>query len=83
MSSDTIYTGYAITTEQHGYVVVTRDYFSNGECFWPCSDQKSPFMAFEDFTANKMVDWLNEHFAGIGAVVKPLRYSNGVWIDQP
>ncbi len=78
-----IYTGYAITTEQHGYVVVTRDFFSAGECYWPCSNQKSPFMALDEFTANKMVAWLNTNFDGIGASIKPLRYSNGEWIDQP
>ena len=78
-----IYTGYALMTEQHGYVVVTRDSFSHGLCYWTCSNQASPFMSYADEDATRLVTWLNENFPGIGATVKPLRYCNGEWIDFP
>lgn len=80
---ETIYTGYALTTEQHGYVVVAGDWYSHGLCYWPCSKQDSPAMDFDADSAERKAAWLNTNFAGIGAAVKPLRYSNGEWIDQP
>lgn len=83
MNTGIIYTGYAVTTEQHGYVCVARDFFSRGLVYWPNSNQASPSMDFTHEDASKKVDWLNTNFAGIGASVKPLRYCDGEWIDQP
>lgn len=79
----TIYTGYALTTEQHGYVTVTRDFFSRDLCYWPCSNQASPSMSYTNDEADRLVVWLNHNFPNIGATVKPLRYCNGEWIDHP
>lgn len=62
---------------------VSRDIFSRGLCYWPCSRQTSPWMTYTAEDAERAVSWLNANFDGIGAVVKPLRYSDGMWIDQP
>ena len=76
-----IYTGYALSTPE-GYMVVTLDPFSRGHCYYPCSNQASPFMMFDEEPAQRAVDWLNTHF-NLGAIVKPLRYCDGEWIDMP
>jgi hypothetical protein len=78
-----IYTGYALLTQQYGYVCVSRDFFSRALCYWPCNNQKSPWMAYTPEQAEEAVTWLNANFKDIGALVKPLRYCDGEWIDQP
>jgi hypothetical protein len=77
-SDKQVYTGYALLTQQHGYVVLSRDSFTQEIRCWSCYNQSRPAIAADVETAKTAADWLNAQ--GVAASIMPHLCYDGAWI---